>query len=269
MKTIIVDDMLLDMQLFELKTAGMADFDIIGRFTDPVLALSFAKDHQIDFAMLDIDMPGMNGIELAKELRLLRPDIIIVFATAHPKYAVDALKMKADYLIFKPFDRDDIADVIERAKLLQRRQTKRFYFHTFGSFDMLIDGKPIKFHSNKSKELMALCVFFEGRDVSIHDIIAYLYEDAEASSPENTGYRRTIKELTDTLRDYEAEDLLIRKRGSIQVDMSKADSDLEAFNSGDEAAICSFQGAFMEQYSWAETGIYALIEKKNRFRRNN
>ena len=140
MKTILVDDMLLDLQLFELKCADMPDFEIVGKFTDPQAAIEYASGHVVDFALLDIDMPGMDGIQLAQALRRLRSDIIIVFATAHPKFAVEALKMKADYIIFKPFDREDIADVMERAKLLRRRQCKRIHFHTFGAFDMLVDG---------------------------------------------------------------------------------------------------------------------------------
>ena len=156
MKTILVDDMLLDLQLFELKCADMPDFEIVGKFTDPNAAIEYAAGHVVDFALLDIDMPGMDGIHLAQALRRLRSDIIIVFATAHPKFAVEALKMKADYIIFKPFDREDIADVMERAKLLRRRQCKRIHFHTFGAFDMLVDGEPVHFRSGKAKELMAL-----------------------------------------------------------------------------------------------------------------
>ena len=83
MKTILVDDMLLDLQLFEFKCADMPDFEIVGKFTDPNAAIEYASDHVVDFALLDIDMPSMNGIELAQELRCLRNDIIIiVFATA-------------------------------------------------------------------------------------------------------------------------------------------------------------------------------------------
>ena len=156
MKTILVDDMLLDLQLFELKCADMPDFEIVGKFTDPQAAIEYASGHVVDFALLDIDMPGMDGIQLAQALRRLRSDIIIVFATAHPKFAVEALKMKADYIIFKPFDREDIADVMERAKLLRRRQRKRIHFHTFGAFDMLVDGEPVRFRSAKAKELMAV-----------------------------------------------------------------------------------------------------------------
>ena len=178
--------MLLDLQLFELKCADMPDFEIVGKFTDPNAAIEYAAGHVVDFALLDIDMPGMDGIHLAQALRRLRSDIIIVFATAHPKFAVEALKMKADYIIFKPFDREDIADVMERAKLLRRRQCKRIHFHTFGAFDMLVDGEPVHFRSGKAKELMALCVYRDGRPVSIHEIVENLWGE----NADGTGHHR-------------------------------------------------------------------------------
>ncbi len=261
MKTILVDDMLLDLQLFELKCADMPDFEIVGKFTDPDQAIAYAAGHVVDFALLDIDMPGMNGMELAQRLRQIRGDIIIVFATAHPKFAVDALRMKADYMIFKPFDREDIADVMERAKLLRRRQSKRFFFRTFGSFDMLVDGEPVRFRSAKAKELMALCLYRQGCPVSIHEIVECLWGE-EAAGADSTGYRRTIKELTDTLRDCAAEDLILRARGSLQLRLELVDSDYQRFLEGDEDAICHFQGDFLRQYSWAEPMIYTLQEKK-------
>lgn len=261
MKTILVDDMLLDLQLFELKCADMPDFEIVGKFTDPDQAIAYAAGHVVDFALLDIDMPGMNGMELAQRLRQIRGDIIIVFATAHPKFAVDALRMKADYMIFKPFDREDIADVMERAKLLRRRQSKRFFFRTFGSFDMLVDGEPVRFRSAKAKELMALCLYRQGCPVSIHEIVECLWGE-EAARADSTGYRRTIKELTDTLRDCAAEELILRARGSLQLRLELVDSDYQRFLEGDEDAICHFQGDFLRQYSWAEPMIYTLQEKK-------
>jgi len=263
MKTILVDDMLLDLQLFELKCADMPDFEIVGRFTEPAQAVAYAETHEVDFALLDIDMPGMDGIELAKRLRQLRRDIIIVFATAHTKFAVEALRMKADYMIFKPFDREDIADVMERAKLLHGRQRKRIYFHTFGVFDMLVAGQSVHFHSAKAKELMALCVFRDGRPVSIHEIVEYLWgEDAEVDA-DKTGYRRTIKELTDTLREYGAETFLERERGACRARMELAASDYRDFMNGDDQACCLFQGSYMQQYSWAESAIFALQERKD------
>ena len=263
MKTILVDDMILDLQLFELKCADMPEFEIVGKFTDPLAAISYARENVVDFAVLDIDMPGMNGMELARQLRLIRSDIIIVFATAHPKFAVDALKMKADYMIFKPFDREDIIDVLERAKLFRQRQKKRYRFHTFGLFDMEADGIPVHFRSGKAKELMALCVYRNGRPVSIHEIVEKLWGEDAADSPENTGYRRTIKDLTDTMKAYGAEELFLRERGSIRVRMDLAESDYQDFLNGSMEACVKFQGTFMQQYSWAENAVYGLQERKN------
>lgn len=261
MKTILVDDMILDMQLFEIKCRDLPDFEIVGKFTDPIEALEYAQNNDVEFALLDIDMPGMSGIELAQNLRNIRQDIIIVFVTAHPKFAVEALKMKADYMIFKPFDQADMADVLERAKLLVRRQRKRYYFQTFGPFEMSVDGEQVKFKSAKAKELMALCVFREGYPLSIHEMIEYLWGD-DSTMNYGAGYRRTIKELADSLKKYGAEELLKRSRGSIQVNLEMADSDYIDFMNGEIDAICKFQGEFMQQYSWAETMVYRLEEKK-------
>ena len=247
MKTILVDDMLLDLQLFELKCADLPDFEIVGRFTDPARAVEYAGSHEVDFALLDIDMPGMSGIELARRLRRLRSDMIIVFATAHPKFAVDALRMKADYMIFKPFDQEDIADVMERAKLFRQRQRKRVRFQTFGPFEMLVEGKPVHFRSGKAKELLALCVYREGRPVSIHEMVEFLWGENSTISTENTGYRRTIKELADTLRTCRAEELLLRERGSLRIRVELADSDYQDFMNGSTEACCAFQGEFMQQ----------------------
>ncbi len=262
MKTILVDDMLLDMQLFELKCADMPDFEIVGKFTDPMDALEFALHNVVDFALLDIDMPGMNGMELAMKIRTLWPSVIIVFVTAHPRYAVDALRMKADYVVFKPFDRDDIIDVLERAKLLQSRQEKRVRFHTFGCFEMQVDNRHVRFHSAKAKELMALCVYNEGRNVSIYDIIECLWEGSDCKTTDNTGYRRTIKELKDTLSDYRAEDIFVRERGNCRIRKELVSCDYYDFWAGKPDAISRFDGKFMSEYAWAESAIYQMCEKK-------
>ena len=116
----------------------------------------------------------------------------------------------------------------------------------------------IKAFVKEAKELMALCVYRDGRPVSIHEIVENLWGE----NADGTGYRRTIKELADTLRDYGAEEMFLRSRGSLRVRMDLADSDFQAFMSGDEDAICQFQGVFMQQYSWAEPMVCTLQEKK-------
>ena len=263
MKTILVDDMILDLQLFELKCADLPEFEIVGKFTNPMKAIEYAKEHVVDFAVLDIDMPGMSGMELAQQLRQIRSDILIVFATAHVQYAVDAMKMKADYIIFKPFEREDIEDVLERAKLLCQRQRKKVYFQTFGKFDMRVDGNPIYFRSSKAKELLALCVYRNGQPVTNFEIVEKLWGEGAADSMEKTGYRRLIKELIDTLKNNHVDEILLRERGILRIKKELIDSDYQDFMNGSIEACYAFQGDFMNQYSWAEEAIYRLQVRKS------
>ena len=113
-----------------------------------------------------------------------------------------------------------------------------------------------------AKELMALCVFYEGRNVGIYDIIEYLCEGSENKTAENTGYRRTIKELTDTLKACNAEEIFVRERGSCHLRRELVSCDYYDFWAGKADAVSRFDGRFMSDYAWAEPAIYRMCEKK-------
>ena len=100
-KTILVDDEILAMRLFELECARFEDIRIIAKFESPVKAIAYAEEHDVDMAILDIEMPEMNGIELGKELRKRRKDIILIFITAHTQYAMDAYQIHAPVYLEK------------------------------------------------------------------------------------------------------------------------------------------------------------------------
>ena len=63
MKTILVDDMLLDLQLFELKCADMPDFEIVGKFTDPNAAIEYAAGHFFVFVSKNIITPYIKNCQ--------------------------------------------------------------------------------------------------------------------------------------------------------------------------------------------------------------
>ena len=169
MRVMIVDDERLALQQFMLETEDIPDVETVGAFADPFKALGFVKEQPVEAAFLDIEMPGMNGIELTEKLREIRPDLVVIFITGYENYTLDALKVKADYYLTKPYDRKDIAEVLERARLLSARQRKRVYVRTFGRFDVFIDGKAVHFPNAKAKELLALCVDHRGGMVTIEE----------------------------------------------------------------------------------------------------
>jgi len=80
-------------------------------------AVKLVNEHEPDFAFLDIRMPGMTGIEAAREI-LGRDDNAcqIVFITAYDQYAVEAFEQGAIDYVLKPADRERLAKTVERLK---------------------------------------------------------------------------------------------------------------------------------------------------------
>lgn len=79
-------------------------------------AVQLARDHRIDAALLDIKMPGLNGLEAAAKIQEIHPQVRIVFLSAFDyfEYAQRAIRLKAfDYLV-KPVDDEAVERVIHR-----------------------------------------------------------------------------------------------------------------------------------------------------------
>ena len=76
-------------------------------------ALEFARSNQINFAFLDIEMGGMNGLQLAKHLKEIYCKTIIVFVTGYSEYALDAFALHAGGYLLKPVTSKAITEVVE------------------------------------------------------------------------------------------------------------------------------------------------------------
>ena len=98
--------------------AGESDFEIVGEAEDGMQAVERVAELHPDLILLDIQMPGFSGLEVAASLPRPRPAII--FCTAYEQYAVDAFELNAiDYLL-KPVNRARLHAAIERARLARR-----------------------------------------------------------------------------------------------------------------------------------------------------
>ena len=96
-KCIIVDDEPNAVALLEKYIARFDELALVGSCYDGVEALSLLRNHTIDVVFLDINMPEINGMELAK---MLSPNQRVVFTTAYSEYAVESYEYKAlDYLL--------------------------------------------------------------------------------------------------------------------------------------------------------------------------
>ena len=118
MNLLIADDENLELKVLEktIKKFFLNELEIF-MASNGKQAAQISDETEINIALLDIEMPGMNGIELAKLLREKNPDCIIIFITAYDKfdYAIEAMHIKAfDYLL-KPWKEEKLTGLISEA----------------------------------------------------------------------------------------------------------------------------------------------------------
>jgi two-component system LytT family response regulator/two-component system response regulator LytT len=116
LRTVIVDDEQLAREelCFQLERVG--GVDVVGQAKNGVEALRVIEDHEPDLILLDVQMPGLTGFEVARRLVDKRVDAQIVFVTAFDQYALEAFEVNAvDYLL-KPVEPKRLEQAIDRVR---------------------------------------------------------------------------------------------------------------------------------------------------------
>lgn len=89
-----------------------SDFSLVGEASDGVTALKLCEDSNADVAFLDIQMPGLTGVEVASRLLKLNKPPFIVFVTAFDSYAIEAFDLHAIDYILKPIEKERLEDAV-------------------------------------------------------------------------------------------------------------------------------------------------------------
>ena len=122
LKTIIVDDEALARRGLKLRLSGRDDVEVIAEARNGHEALDMIREYEPDLVFLDIQMPGMDGFGVLRELSA--EDMpAVVFVTAFNDYAIKAFEANAlDYLL-KPIEDDRLSEALDRvAENLDQRQ---------------------------------------------------------------------------------------------------------------------------------------------------
>jgi len=114
-RTLIVDDMPLSRQRTRRYLAGEPDVEIVGECGDGEAALRAIGALTPDLVLLDVQMPGMNGLQLLEKIPAERRPAV-VFITAFDEFAVPAFAAHAVDFLLKPFDRERVAKVLGRVR---------------------------------------------------------------------------------------------------------------------------------------------------------
>lgn len=260
MKILAVDDEKIALQglLASIQKAA-PDAETYG-FRHTGEAITHMENDPCDVAFLDIEMKGMNGVEVAERLLAINPNVNIIFATGFGSYRDAAFDMHASGYLTKPITTESV-----KRELAHLRYPvvapKRLRFLTFGNFEVLYDGNPVKFKYQKSKEALAYLVDRKGAMCSADEIISVIFED---DGDHKAYYHRLRSDILSAFSAIGCEAIILQQKGMLGLAVKDVDCDYYDYLSGKVPLEKLYHGEYMTQYSFAEVTNAELFAKSQK-----
>jgi two-component system LytT family response regulator len=199
-RVMIVEDEVHILNYMKKKLSEYEIFKVEATFSSPEEALSSFEAIQPDVVFLDIEMPRINGIDLARRLLDKKYDLQIVFTTAYGQYALEAFEVEAIDYLMKPIVSDDILRVIKRLeKVIDIKSSHKSMedkvgeykegdnnkkvaesICCFGSFQLIDrNGQLIKWPTRKAEELFAYFLINQRKYISKWELLELFWDDMD------------------------------------------------------------------------------------------
>ena len=168
-----------------------------------------------DFLFLDIEMPGINGIETARKCKEITEHLNIIFVTGHPEYSFEAYGVYPSGFLTKPVSEKDIRRELEnlRFPLDIAKCPLKVRCSPFGLF---ANGQPFSFCRDRTVELFAYLIYKQGAFCTNGELLGILWD----GDPNKQGHlRQLIMDMRKCLSEIGAEYIILKKYGRISVDI--------------------------------------------------
>ncbi len=182
--------------------------------TDPARALETITYSPPDAVFLDIDMPKLNGLELALRIQEKCPGVVVIFVTAYAQYALEAYKAHPLDFLLKPVNQARLDDCIghlrKHYELLHPKEPAKpgLTIHCFGMFE-LVCTTEVKWSTRRVKELLLYLIGKNGYPASKPELLGVLFGGQADKSAVHNLYM-TIYRLKSLLDIIDPERKLIR-----------------------------------------------------------
>lgn len=221
-RIMVVEDEKLLLELHTRLLEKHGPFQVLGSFPFPLDALKEIPEHELDALLLDIEMPAMTGIELAKQLVDIGIDVPVIFSTAYSQYAVEAFRVQALDYILKPMTPSIVKQLDERLTKyygMQQRRTKaeKLYIQLYGDAYVKIGDRDVKWPTRVTEELFYYFLLQEGKLCSKWRIIDAIWPNLDEKRALSNLYN-TIYRIRQLFVELEVPILINRVNGGYQMD---------------------------------------------------
>ena len=246
MRVLVVDDERNYLHEFFDKTVSQnLELEFSYFLDDEESILSFVRNHEVDYAFLDINMPSVDGFRLAGSILSVRKNVKIVYVTG---LVVDWEDLPASIapsvvkIIHKPLDAMELSCFFSTLT----NEARRLRAMMFGTFDCFMGNIAVRFASSKAKELFALLLSMRGKTLTMEHAITCLWPDKDIDKARIL-YRDAVWRLRSVLKEIGFDGVTFLK-GKMTLDTSKIDCDYYRFLDGDHSL---FQSEFLLDYEWS------------------
>lgn len=275
MKAILIDDE--NPALLQLERLIQADgrMDVLGKFTRVSSGLEYLEDNPADVVFLDIEMPGINGLEAGEKLSATHPDLHIVFVTAYNHYAIEAFELNALDYVLKPVDPARFSKTISRIE--SRMSTTRsmpapqdsvvICFKRLTLEASAESGGLLRWRTQKAQELFAFLLHQNGQWVTKDHILETLWPQLVLDKA-TTQLHTSVYQVRKVLKHWGVEATIEYAHDSYRLTRSGFTTDADLFIRGIripgveteqefqqlERVLHLYQGDYLEEhdYFWAK-----------------
>lgn len=257
MIAIAVDDEPLMLGALVKAIQASPDIASVSKFTSCEDTVHWVREHKADVAFLDINMRGIGGLELAKQIMELCPGCKIIFCTGYEEYAVSAFKLRASGYLMKPISAAEVQGEIDNIKGIKCKE-KLLTAKCFGNFELTSKGNKIPFKRSKSKEFLAFLIDRNGSGVTSMEICIALWGD-QAEEKCRGYFHQLLMDIRQSLSAVGADAVFEKTNNRYSVDVSRIECDYFDYLKNGKP---EFRGEYMMQYSWAEETCGFLWSKQ-------
>ena len=285
-RAILVDDEMLALQHMKKKLGELGTAEVIDTFSNAESFLNVMEQLDFQVAFLDIEMPGLDGLDLAKIIKEWNKDIYIVFVTANRDYAIQAFELQSiDYLL-KPILKYRLEKTIIRIQE-QLQMTEKHSVSIkpvsptikvvcFNEFVVYHQDEPVKWKTAKSKELFAFLISNLHTYVNRDTIIDQLWPEHDYKKAK-IQLHTSMSHLRKTLDSVGLEKVINFSNQSYALELDTLQCDAIDFekiihlhpevnheNIQDfENIVLQYSGSYMEKnsYEWATIKAQSIRQK--------
>jgi len=259
MRVVCVDDERLSLQFIEKQLEQIEDISIAAMFTNPLEAKEYILNEAIDTAFLDVQMPGLNGIQLAEQILEYKPDLNIVFVTAYDQYAVEAFQLNALDYVIKPTKVERLHQTIKRVKtklkdtandrdLNEEDCPLRIKVSNYLAFEEKPNVfQPVSWRTSKSQELFIYLLHNRNRLVEKSAIIDLLWYDYDLEKAYALLYttvyntRKQLKKYRPNIQLYNRSDGYLLELRDVEIDLVQWENELLQLSKVNEMTIAEYE----------------------------